>query len=203
MIKLKESETNYFQKLYDIDLSHKAAEKNGLTYLPWAAVWAEVKKVYPNATFEIYENEMGRPWFDDGHSAWVKTGVTICGVEHIEYLPIMNYKNQAIEASAVTSTDANKSIQRSITKACARHGIGLFVYEGEDIPEAVSKINEANEANYELACVISKMSTAKKNEIRGIVEKYTETGNPRDVENLEDAKQLHIELIKLKNRKDV
>ena len=47
------------------------------------------------------------------------------------------------------------------------------------------------------------MSTTKKNEIRGIVEKYAETGNPRDVENLEDAKQLHIDLIKLKNRKDV
>ena len=200
---MQENGNNYFQRLYDVDLSNKAAEKNGLTYLPWAAVWAEVKKEYPDAIFTIYENENGRPWFDDGHTAWVKTGVTICEIEHIEYLPIMNHRNQAIEASAVTSTDANKSIQRSITKACARHGMGLFVYEGEDVPESVSKIKEANEANYELAVAVSKMSDGKKKAVHDLIEKFEPTCNPLKMEDIEAAKQLHIELMKLKKRKEV
>jgi hypothetical protein len=66
----------------------------------------------------------------------VKTGVTIDGLEHIEYLPVMNYKNQSIPANAVTSFDVNKAIQRSLTKACARHGLGLYIYAGEDLPDA-------------------------------------------------------------------
>jgi RecB family exonuclease len=70
----------------------------------------------------------------DGRTCWVKTGVTINGLEHIEYLPVMDYKNNSIPLAKVTSTDVNKSIQRSLTKACARHGLGLYIYAGEDLP---------------------------------------------------------------------
>jgi hypothetical protein len=48
----------------------------------------------------------------------------------------MNYRNEAIPADKVTSTDMNKTIQRSLTKAVARHGLGLYIYAGEDLPEA-------------------------------------------------------------------
>ncbi len=64
-----------------------------------------------------------------------KTGVTINGLEHIEYLPVMDYKNKSIPADKVTSFDVNKAIQRSLTKALARHGLGLYIYAGEDLPE--------------------------------------------------------------------
>lgn len=57
------------------------------------------------------------------------------GIEHIEYLPIMDYKNKSIKLEQVTSFDVNKAIQRSLTKAAARHGIGLYIYAGEDLPE--------------------------------------------------------------------
>ena len=57
------------------------------------------------------------------------------GIEHIEYLPIMDYKNNSIPLEKVTSTDVNKAIQRSLTKAVARHGLGLYIYAGEDLPE--------------------------------------------------------------------
>lgn len=196
------AEKNYFQELYDIDLSHKADEKNGLTYLPWSAVWAEVKKIHPDAEYRIYENENGRPWFDDGRTAWVKTGVIICGIEHIEYLPIMNHRNQSIPADNVNSTDANKSIQRSITKACGRHGIGLFVYEGEDLPESVAELNKANEANMKLATEIAKRSETKKQQVGLLVEKYEPTRNPKKIEDIETAKELYVELIKLKKQED-
>ena len=65
----------------------------------------------------------------------MKTGVTIEGLEHIEYLPVMDFRNASIPADKVTSFDVNKAIQRSLTKAAARHGLGLYIYAGEDLPE--------------------------------------------------------------------
>ena len=70
--------------------------------------------------------------------SWVKTGVTIEGMEHIEYLPVMDNRNNSIPADKVTSMDVNKAIQRSLTKAAARHGLGLYIYAGEDLPETES-----------------------------------------------------------------
>ena len=46
----------------------------------------------------------------------------------------MDFKNKSIPAETVTSFDVNKAIQRSLTKACARHGLGLYIYAGEDLP---------------------------------------------------------------------
>lgn len=192
---------NYFQELYDIDVSDKIAEKNGLSYLPWSCAWAEVKKIHPDAQYTIYENEIGRPWFDDGRTAWVKTGVTVNGIEHIEYLPIMNLRNNSIDASEVKSTDANKTIQRSITKACARHGIGLFVFEGEDIPEAVTKLMEVNDANFKLAVEISNISDAKKQAVGDLLDKYIESHDPRKIEDIDTANEIYKELMKLKKSK--
>ena len=128
-------ETNYFRELNSIDCSDKIEKKNGLSYLAWAFAWGEVKKRYPDATYTIYENEAGWFYHTDGQSCWVKTGVTVNGIEHIEYLPVMDYKNQSIPRDKVTSFDVNKAIQRSLTKACARHGLGLYIYAGEDLPE--------------------------------------------------------------------
>ena len=88
------------------------------------------------------------PYWTDGRTAWVKTGVTIEGMEHIEYLPIMDYRNPSIPLEKITSMDMNKAIQRSLTKAAARHGLGLYIYAGEDIPlsEAEAKELEKEQA---------------------------------------------------------
>lgn len=107
-----------------------------LTYLSWAWAWHYVKKNYPDATYTIYKNADGLLYHTDGRTAWVETGVTIEGVELIECLPIMDYKNKSIPVNQLTSTDVNKSVQRSLTKACARHGLGLYIYAGEDLPMA-------------------------------------------------------------------
>lgn len=134
---------NYFKKLNDINVNDKTEKKNQLTYLSWAFAWAEIKKIFPDANYKIYENEQGWNYHTDGRTAWVKTGVTINGIEHIEYLPVMYYvKNSkgknvitSVPIEKVTSFDVNKTIQRSLTKACARHGLGLYIYAGEDLPE--------------------------------------------------------------------
>lgn len=127
---------NYFTKLNDINVNGKTEQKNGLTYLSWAWAWGEVKKLFPDATYTIYENVDGWCYHTDGKTCWVKTGVTVNGIEHIEYLPVMDFKNKSILLDNVTSFDVNKAIQRSLTKAVARHGLGLYIYAGEDLPES-------------------------------------------------------------------
>lgn len=131
-----------FATLNAIDVNdHVEKKSNGkieLTYLSWAWAWTEVKKAYPDASYTIYENAEGWNYHTDGRTCWVKTGVTIEGLEHIEYLPVMNNRNASIIASEVTSFDVNKAIQRSLTKAAARHGLGLYIYAGEDLPESAT-----------------------------------------------------------------
>ena len=131
---------NTFETLNKINVNDKTEKKNGLTYLSWAWAWQEIKKADPTANYTIYENADGWNYHTDGRTAWVKTGVTIDGIEHIEYLPVMDYKNKSIPLDKITSFDVNKAIQRSLTKACARHGLGLYIYAGEDLPEAETPV---------------------------------------------------------------
>lgn len=129
------SEKNYFEVLNSIDVGDKIEKKNGLSYLSWSFAWGELKKRHPDAIYTIYENADGLFYHTDGKTAWVKTGVTVMGIEHVEYLPVMDYKNKSIPVDNITSMDVNKAIQRSLTKAVARHGLGLYIYAGEDLPE--------------------------------------------------------------------
>lgn len=138
------ADKNYFEILNSINVNDKVEKKNGLSYLSWAYAWGEIKKRYPDANYTVYENDQGWNYFTDGHTCWVKTGVTINGIEHIEYLPVMDYKNKSIPLEQVTSFDICKSVQRSITKAIGRHGCGLYLYAGEDLPED----GEVDKTNY-------------------------------------------------------
>lgn len=124
-----------FDVLSKINVNDRTEKKNGLTYLSWAWAWGELLKAYPDSTYTIYENKDGLFYHTDGKTCWVKTGVTVEGKEYVEYLPVMDYKNKSIPVENVTSFDVNKAIQRSLTKAVARHGLGLYIYAGEDLPE--------------------------------------------------------------------
>ena len=138
---------NYFKQLNSINCNDKTEKKNGLTYLAWAYAWGEVKKLFPESTYTIYENANGWFYHTDGNTCWVKTGVTINGIEHIEYLPVMDYKNRSIPVDQVTSFDVNKAIQRSLTKAVARHGLGLYIYAGEDLPEDDNQVEQPSKTS--------------------------------------------------------
>lgn len=127
--------SNYFTELNGINVNDKTDNKGDLTYLSWAWAWGELKKKHPDAVYTVYENDKGWNYHTDGRYAWVKTGVTVNGIEHIEYLPVMDYKNKSIPADRITAFDVNKTIQRSLTKAIARHGLGLYIYAGEDLPD--------------------------------------------------------------------
>ena len=132
---MEEQKKSVFETLNQVDVSEHIEKKNNLSYVSWAWAWQMAKKLYPDANYTIYENEQGWNYFTDGRTGWVKTGVIIEGLEHIEYLPIMDYNNKSIPLEKITSFDVNKAIQRSLTKALARHGLGLKVYAGEDLPE--------------------------------------------------------------------
>lgn len=149
---MAEPKKSVFEVLNSINVNEHTEQRNGLTYLSWAWAWAEVKKRYPGATYTIYENTDGLFYHTDGMTAWVKTGVTIEGLEHIEYLPVMDFKNKSIPLEKITSFDVNKAIQRSLTKALARHGMGLYIYAGEDLPEEEKKAkDEERKAQEEVA----------------------------------------------------
>ena len=139
---LSEKEKSVYEVLSVVDCADKIEKKNGLSYLSWSYAWGELLKRYPYATYKVYENNEGWNYFTDGKTCWVKTGVTVQGKENIEYLPVMDFRNKSIPAENVTSFDVNKAIQRSLTKAIARHGLGLYVYAGEDLPENLPKDNE-------------------------------------------------------------
>ena len=124
-----------YEVLSKINVNDKVEKKNGLTYLSWAWAWGVLKENFPNANYVIYENKDGFNYHTDGRSAWVKTGVIVEGIEHIEELPVMDFRNKSIPIDQLSSFDVNKAIQRSLTKAISRHGLGLYIYAGEDLPE--------------------------------------------------------------------
>jgi len=142
--------SNVFKTLNKVNVNDHAESKGKFTYLSWAWAWAEVKKAYPESTYTIYENKDECFYHNDGKTAWVKTGVTIEGLEHIEYLPVLDFSNKAIPLDKITSMNANTAIQRSLTKAIARHGLGLYIYAGEDLPD-IPVFEEGERDEYVLA----------------------------------------------------
>mgnify|MGYP001589140440 FL=1 len=138
-----EKTKSVFETLNAININELRKEKGKMSYLAWAYAWAEVKKLHPDMTSTVYENAEGLNYHHDGKTAWVKTGITIGGMEHIEYLPILSNNNTSIPLAKITSWNVNNSIQRSLTKAIARHGLGLYLYSGEDYPEEEVEANNA------------------------------------------------------------
>jgi hypothetical protein len=131
---MTEKKLNYFEQLNNINVQDKIEKKGNLSYLSWAFAWEQLKIKHPKAQYKIYEREDGIIYWTDGKTAWVKVSATVDDMEHIEYLPIMDYKNKSIPVDQVSSFNVNTSIQRALTKAIARHGLGLYIYAGEDIP---------------------------------------------------------------------
>lgn len=128
-----------YENLSAINVREKVERKGQMDYLSWANAWHMLKQNYPEATRNVYEDPAtGWNYFTDGRSAWVKVGITVDGMEHIDYLPVMDYRNNALSVDKVTATDVNKTIQRSTAKAIAMHGLGLSLWTGEDVPEMVT-----------------------------------------------------------------
>lgn len=130
-----------FNELYSLNVNEKTEKKNNLTYLSWAWAWAEFKKAYPDANYEIVKNPDGLPFFESKEGYMVYTKVTAGGQTYEMWLPVMDYKNKALQGNA-TMFDINKTVMRCLTKNLAMFGLGLYIYAGEDLPEGEEKTTE-------------------------------------------------------------
>lgn len=138
------AKTNYYAKLADISVKEHVEKKGGLDYLSWATAWHMLKSEHPDAQRVVYESEhTGLNYFTDGNTAYVKVGIIVGGLEHIDYLPIMDFRNKSIPVDKVTAFDVNKTIQRSTAKAIAMHGLGLSLWTGEDTSSTPAKEEKA------------------------------------------------------------
>lgn len=144
------TEQSVFKTLSTINLNDKVEKKKNLTYLSWAWAWGEVKKAYPNATYQIIEDSNGLPYiYDENLGYMVQTSVTIDGEALSMWLPVMDGANKSMKSKsydyttrygdktceAATMFDINKTLMRCLTKNLAMHGLGHYIYAGEDIPE--------------------------------------------------------------------
>lgn len=131
---MSKTEKSTFKTLAALNVKDRVEKKGRFDYLSWAYAWAMIKDQYPDANRKVYESEhTGLNYFTDGKTGYVKVGVTINNVEHVDYLPIMNHSNQSLSIDKITSFAVNKTIQRSTVKAIAMHGLGLSLWAGEDL----------------------------------------------------------------------
>ena len=145
---------NVFETLNAINVNDKTEIKdNGytkLTYLSWAWAWAEVKKAFPDAHYEVKKFENNLPYvYDEKTGYMVFTSVTIADITHEMWLPVMDGNNKPMKSEpyeyttkygdktvdAATMFDINKTIMRCLTKNLGMFGLGLYIYAGEDLPE--------------------------------------------------------------------
>ena len=132
-----------YNSLKAIDVRPKAEKKGRADYLSWAHAWDMLKSVYPQAQRIIYESEhTGLNYFTDGKTAYVKVGIVVNEMEHIDMLPVMDHRNKSIPIDKICSFEVNKTIQRATAKAIAMHGLGLSLWTGEDIPTPPSEAKD-------------------------------------------------------------
>ena len=133
-----------YNNLAAIDVRPLVEKKGRADYLSWAHAWNLLKKHYPQAQRKIYEcPETGLNYFTDGKTAYVKVGVVVNDMEHIDMLPVMDHRNKSIAIDKIDSFEVNKTIQRATVKAIAMHGLGLSLWTGEDVPSQPSEAKEA------------------------------------------------------------
>tara|TARA_R110002020_G_scaffold389467_1_gene600109 strand:+ start:1851 stop:2453 length:603 start_codon:yes stop_codon:yes gene_type:complete len=133
---------NYYKELSELPIKRLVEKKGGLDYLSWSNAWDMLKKQYPSTQRKVYECEAtGLNYFTDGNSAYVKVGIIVNDIEHIDYLPVMDFRNKSIPTAKMTSFDVSKTIQRATAKAIAMHGLGLSLWTGEDIPSKTTEDN--------------------------------------------------------------
>jgi hypothetical protein len=118
--------------LLKLNVNEHVEKKQNLSYLSWAWAWAEALKADPAATFEVQTFD-GKPYMDINGTGMVWVTVTMFGKPMTCFLPVMNHRNQPIQNP--DSFQVNTAIMRCMTKGLALHGLGLYIYAGEDLPQ--------------------------------------------------------------------
>jgi len=139
-----------FKTLYELNVNDKTEKKSNLSYLSWTFAWSEVKKLYPDASYQIWKDEDGNPFTHSKTLGYMCYTTVRIEDETLEmWLPVMNGANKAMRdeayvyttkygeksVEAATMFDINKTIMRCLVKNLAMFGLGLYIYAGEDLPE--------------------------------------------------------------------
>jgi hypothetical protein len=124
------------EALLKTDVNAHTEKKNNLTYLSWAWAWAEALKADPKSTFKV-EMFGDKCFMDINGTAMVWVTVTMFDKPMTCQLPVMDYRNKAIPSP--DAFQVNTAIMRCMTKALSLHGLGLYIYAGEDLPEEATK----------------------------------------------------------------
>lgn len=131
-----ETNENYFEKLAAIDCSEYVEKKGKFNYLSWTWAVKQLRKEDPTATWEVIRHN-GMPYLKTECGFFVEVAVTCQGITLSQIHPVLNGANKPIPQP--NAFDINTSIQRCLVKAIALHGLGLYIYAGEDLPEEVSE----------------------------------------------------------------
>lgn len=176
---MNEISKKVFEELNNVNINNHTETKKGgegkeLTFLSWCWAWAEIKKRYPDANYEVVKYN-GIPYvYDEKTGYMVYTTMTIEGVTHEMWLPVMDSNNHAMKGepyqvqtakrtytvNAATMFDVNKTIMRCLVKNMAMFGLGLYIYAGEDLPEAEAEVVKVeqkakeDEAKIQLATIL-------------------------------------------------
>jgi len=170
--------------LLKINVNEHTEKKNNLTYLSWAWAWAEALKADSTATFIVHTFN-DSPYMDVNGTGMVWVTVTLFGQGRTCMLPVMDYKNKPIlnpDAFAV-----NTAIMRCMTKALALHGLGLYIYAGEDLPEDAEKAASTPQAKAPMGELTRKEDAPK---YEKIVTKNNIKAQPTDWDNSDASRKL-------------
>ena len=128
---------NTFEILNKVDVSKFTEKKGQFNYLSWAYAVRELLKVCPEATWEVhtFKNVDGtdQPYMKDGSGSYVQVTVNVDGIKRTQVHPVLDNRNNTIDNP--NAFQVNTSIQRCLAKAIALHGLGLYIFAGEDLPE--------------------------------------------------------------------
>ena len=125
---------HYFEVLRKHNVSEYMEKKGQFNYLSWAYAVEELRKLKPDATWRVVKTEEGYPYISTPAGHFVEVEVTVDGISLSQIHPVLDHRNQTIEQP--NAFQINTSIQRCLAKSIALHGLGLYIFRGEDLPEA-------------------------------------------------------------------
>ena len=186
-----------WETLSAIDVNEHVKKKGKFSYLSWAWAWGTLKACYPSSTFEKHtftsDSAVDVPYMRDSEGqTYVQVSVTVEGVVLSEVYPVLNHVNKSI--ANPHSFDVNTALQRCLAKVIAMHGLGFYIFAGEDLPEAgdeetpvAARVREIGE---EIADELRNEAPIQSGGVRG------ETADWKQIEELCEMTGSNLETVK-------
>lgn len=138
------TEQTLFEQLNALNVSDHVEQKNGFNYLAWTHAHEQLKKIDPNYKIITHEfphpdipnEQVFVPYLSTPEGYFVQVSIKLKDITETEWLPVLDFKNKALSKGQATTFDINKAQKRCFVKCAAMHGLGLYIYNGEEMPNA-------------------------------------------------------------------